>query len=521
VIAPIFRFASSPNAYLLVKVVNCVLFSLAAAPAYLLARRVLTRRTALVLAGLAVFVPSAVYTSKVMTESLSYPLFLVALLGIVRALEARTWRREAVAIAGIVLAALSRGQLIVLLPAFLVAVAALATLDQRDERRNFSVREVCARMGSYRVTWLAGLAAAVALVVASRSGVAHEVAGGHGEAFAGVDLTALGLSFLYHLAELDLYLGLLPLAAFAFICPLAFRRTGDRSLRILCVLTLALTPLLAAAAARYLVAIYANAPDPYLRVYDRYQFYVVPLYLIAFLVWLERGRVRPKRRVALVIGLVAAALPAILPFADLLNGREWGSSSSTVALVPWAILRLSGTVVAVYAVLAVGGAALVYALLRSDNSRRLVFLVAANFAVITLFAQAGNSNVAQRALHLGVGSKSQRAWVDKAVGSNAEVSVLWSGVAKRSWRGWYPIWEGEFFNSSIRKVYELREPMRYPLPAVRLQTRGHDLFLSSGKPFVADYVLTDVKTPVGGELIASNSATGMTLYRVDGRVRLR
>jgi hypothetical protein len=163
----------------------------------------------------------------------------------------------------------------------------------------------------------------------------------------------------------------------------------------------------------------------------------------------------------------------------------------------------------------------VYALLRSGNSRRLVLLVAANFAVITLFAQAGNSNVAQRALELGVGSKSQRAWVDEAVGSNAEVSVLWSGVAKRSWRGWYPIWEGEFFNSSIRRVYELREPMRYPLPAVRLRTRGQELFLSNGKPFVADYVLTDVKTPVGGELIASNPATGMTLYRVDGRVRLR
>jgi hypothetical protein len=279
--------------------------------------------------------------------------------------------------------------------------------------------------------------------------------------------------------------------------------------------------LLAAAAARYLVAVYRTAPDQYLRVYDRYQFYVAPLMLIAFLAWLERGRPCPRRGIALSLAVAAAALPAILPLPDLLNGREWGSSSSTVALVPWAMLRLATGLVAVYAALAIGGALLVYWLFRSDQPRRLILLVAANFALVTLLAQAGNSTVARRALKLGAGSEPQRSWVDDAVGRQADVSVIWSGVAKRTWKGWYPIWEGEFFNSSMRTVYELREPMRYPLPAVRLDTHGRDLFLPDGRPFVAQFVLTDVETPVRGRRIADNAATGMALFRVDGPVRLR
>jgi hypothetical protein len=522
-IAPAFSFVSPTTAYVLVKVINCLIFSLAALPAYFLARRVLTSRGALTVAGLAVFVPSAVYTSKVMTESLSYPLFIVAVLAMVRALEVQTPRREAAALATIVIAALARGQLVILLPAFVLTLVVLSILDERDETGASDLRQLARRLGAYRLTWLAAIATGVAMLGVSRTDLANEIAGGHGEAFAGVDVTALALSFVYHLAELDLYLGMLPVAAFAFVLPLAFRRrSNDRSLRIICMLTVALTVLLAAAAARYLVAVYATAPDPYLRVYDRYDFYVVPLFLIVFLVWLQRGLSRPTRAFSLCIAGTAAALPALLPFSKLISGGEWGTSSSSVALVPWAILRLtSGTTLAVYGALAVGAACLTYAAVRSTNRSRLLLLVAGNFVVLNLFAQAGNSRIAERALELGIGTHAERSWVDSAVGPEANVAALWSGVSQRTWKGWYPIWESEFFNASIRNVYELREPMRYPLPAVKLKTSGHNLYLADGKPFVADYVLTDVTTPVRGTWIASNQATGMVLYRVAGRVRLR
>jgi hypothetical protein len=522
-IAPIFRFADPTTAYFLVKTINSLLFSLAAVPAYLLARRVLTRKRALVLAGLAVFVPSAVYTSKVMTESLAYPLFLVALLAIVRAIEAPTWRREIAVVSAIAAATLARGQLIVLFPAFVLTLIVVSIFDQRDAGSLGDVRQLAQRLRRYRLTWLTGILAVLSVIVASDTGLSADIAGGHGEAFAAISISKLAASFAYHVAELDLYVGMLPFAAMAIACPMAFRRRSeDRSLRVICALTISLTALLAAAAARYLVAVYASAPDPYPRVYDRYVFYVAPLLFIVFLVWLQRGLPRPSRRVGLCVAFAAAALPAILPLSDLLNGREWGTSSSSVALVPWAILRvMSGTMVAVYAALVIGGTCVGYLFLRSDNRRRLLLAVAANLAVVNAFAQAGDSAVARRVLGLGIGPQTERSWIDAAAGRHANVVALWSGVTKRTWKGWYAIWENEFFNVSIRRVYDLREPMQYELPADRLRERGGRLYLSDGSPFVAQYVLTDTKTPVIGRQVAADPAVGMVLYRVDGRVRLR
>ena len=66
-------FDSVPDAYAAVKVVNAVVMSLAAVPAYLLARRVLPAGFSLFAALLAVRVPSMVYTGTVMTENAFYP----------------------------------------------------------------------------------------------------------------------------------------------------------------------------------------------------------------------------------------------------------------------------------------------------------------------------------------------------------------------------------------------------------------------------------------------------------------
>jgi 4-amino-4-deoxy-L-arabinose transferase-like glycosyltransferase len=69
-IAPAFRlFSSVPQAYTAAKVIDSVLMSLAAVPAYLLARRVVRPSLALVAAALTVAVPSLVYTGTLMTET--------------------------------------------------------------------------------------------------------------------------------------------------------------------------------------------------------------------------------------------------------------------------------------------------------------------------------------------------------------------------------------------------------------------------------------------------------------------
>jgi len=73
-------FDSLPAAYAAVKTMNAVLMSLAAIPAFFVARRVVGRSYALLAAVLTVAVPSLAYTGTVMTENAFYPLFLVVIL---------------------------------------------------------------------------------------------------------------------------------------------------------------------------------------------------------------------------------------------------------------------------------------------------------------------------------------------------------------------------------------------------------------------------------------------------------
>ncbi len=77
-IAPAYAlFDSLPDAYAAVKTINSLVMSLAAIPAYLIARRVVPAGLALLAALLAVALPSIVYTATVMTENLFYPLVLL------------------------------------------------------------------------------------------------------------------------------------------------------------------------------------------------------------------------------------------------------------------------------------------------------------------------------------------------------------------------------------------------------------------------------------------------------------
>ena len=90
-LAPVYAlFDSLPDAYAAVKVVNAVVMSLAAVPAYLLARRVLPTGLSLFAALLAVALPSMVYTGTVMTENAFYPAFLLVAWALVRMLERPT-----------------------------------------------------------------------------------------------------------------------------------------------------------------------------------------------------------------------------------------------------------------------------------------------------------------------------------------------------------------------------------------------------------------------------------------------
>src|SRR5204863_5342831 len=90
-LAPAWRiFGAVPDAYAAAKAINAVVMSLAAVPAYFLARRLLRPALALVAAALTVTVPSLLYTGTLMTENVFYPLFLSVALVLVLTLERPT-----------------------------------------------------------------------------------------------------------------------------------------------------------------------------------------------------------------------------------------------------------------------------------------------------------------------------------------------------------------------------------------------------------------------------------------------
>src|SRR5436190_20870636 len=135
-IAPAWRvFGSVPDAYAAAKPLGSVAMSLTAIPVYFLARRLLRPGWALFAAGLALAVPSLMYTGTLMTETVFYPVFACVVLVVVRALERPTLWRQGVLLGLCVLAFLTRPQAIVLIPAVACAPLALAWLDRRRMMR--------------------------------------------------------------------------------------------------------------------------------------------------------------------------------------------------------------------------------------------------------------------------------------------------------------------------------------------------------------------------------------------------
>ncbi len=518
VIAPAFRLgASLPEAYFIVRVINCLLFSLAAAPVYFLARRLLDRRSSLVAAALAVLVPSGVYTVRLGLESIAYPAFLCAALAIISALERPTCRRELLALTAIAVAILARSQLVILLPALALSVALLPAADEQDRRARLHVR-LLRRFALYPVTSLTLVAIALGGLVALATGRSVlAVAGSRSGELEGAGLFAVTKSFVLHLAALDLYVGILPFAAFLIVFPCALSRGASRGLRVFCVFGATATVLLVAASAYYLVAVYEGpfaGQGDYLRVYDRYVFYVTPILLIAFLAW---AREAVPRRPGLVAAVVAAGL---VPLSFIWGGEAWKQPNS-LAFIPWDVLHQgSGTSALVYAFLVPACIYAGYLFVRSRNADWMLFLVAANLLLVGIFGQAVAFGDSRSALRQGIGTGVEPSWIDDAVGRKANVVALWSGFERRGQAGWRTIWENELMNGSVRRVYYLREPLPFGLPGVKARTRDGALSTAAG-PLRAEYVLTDLGTPVIGRRVAIDRAVEMAVYRVDGLVRLR
>jgi hypothetical protein len=117
---------------------------------------------------------------------------------------------------------------------------------------------------------------------------------------------------------------------------------------------------------------------------------------------------------------------------------------------------------------------------------------------------------------IGAGVTVRKNWVDRHVGSDAEVALLTYGRSTA-----LPFLENEFFNRSVRKLYTLSG--RYdslPRTDVGPTTTGV-LQDAAGKHVSSHYVLADYQVRPVGRVIARDAGTGMGLYATVPPVRLR
>ena len=300
---------------------------------------------------------------------------------------------------------------------------------------------------------------------------------------------------LWHIGELDLYLGVVPVAAFL----VAFRRE----------------PFFAVAAslsAFLIVEVAAFATLPTVtRVEERNVFYVAPFFLIALLLWIERGARRP--RWAIIAAALAAALPATVPYAKLIGVQ---ATSDTLALLPW--WKLQEHVIALGRVrLAVALCALAAAALFLLVPRRfalvLPVLVLVYFGVAQRPIESRTTFASRGALFQGIRGV-QRDWIDRRVGSGADVAAIWTGKTDV-----HVVWENEVFNRSVGAVYNTQDPIPGGLASTNV-TIGEDGYLrDGGRKIRSRYALVDGSLDLNGEKIASDPLLGIGLFELDGPIR--
>src|SRR6266487_55430 len=508
-IAPAYALSKNAvQAYAFVKAINAVVMSLAAVPTYFIARRVLRRDLALLACVLAVAIPSLVYTGMVMTESAFYPAFLVCVLTMMRALERPNATRQLAVLGCVGFAFLIRAQAIVLIPAYITAILLLGWLEPDEGSRRGGLRR---RTAVYRLTWLSLLlgGAFVLTVQVARGRSPMDLLGAY-KVVAG-DMHPLGIPrwFLYHLADLDLYLGIVPFAACLVVFPRALRGLHGEAYRIFAVVTtsVSLSMIL-------LVSAFSSSSWGLGRLHERNLFYIAPLLLIGFLIWFELGSQRP-RVVTLWAAVVAASLPPMLPYGELFQG----SLVEALGVLAWATTLIRPGVVP----LAMGFFSLTLAGLFVVLPRRLtpilIFLVTLNLWIVanqaTLHAQAASHVLGSTRVH--------RNWIDAAVGADADVAAVWfpsrvvcATQTERAGRS-SALWQNEFFNQGVRRVYYVVQPAPDGLPAQRLSvdSRTHLLVPMQGTQLSARFLAVDEGVRIRAPIIASDPQTRTILYRLD------
>jgi hypothetical protein len=506
-------FDSIPHAYGAVKAINALLMSLAAVPAYLIARRLVGPWPALLAAALAVAIPDLLLTGTVMTENAFYPAFLLWFLLLVRMLERPTILSQVAVFGALLLAYETRSQAVALVPALVTALLLMIVAEAlAAPRRREAAWE---RARAYWPTWGILATGALLFVVVEIGIRGRSVSASLFKTYAAlgsVHYTFGGVAkwFLYHLGELDLVTGVIPFAAFIVVVCAAFVRPSTPALRAFA---------LAGVAASFwiVLVVAAFASSPYTggqRLEERNDFYVMPIFLTALVVWAVwlAGRLP---RASAVAATVAAAAVALVPVTSFLNANALTDAFGLVAIW-WPQMHNSiplDWVMPLLLLLAIAAAAL-FLLVPARLALVLPVLVLALLAFANREANNLVAPAGANSLHGGIQVADEN-WIDRVVGGDAQVAAIFTNA-----RPPQTLWLNEFFNRSIGPVYNVAGQVDgLPQQTVAVEPQSGRLLVAGVTPLRAQYVLTDTSQFLRGTPVAEDAGAGMRVYRVGGVVR--
>jgi 4-amino-4-deoxy-L-arabinose transferase-like glycosyltransferase len=483
------------------RLLQALAMSLVAVPTYIWACRLTNRRWAAAAAALTLAAPALNYAGFLMTEPLTLVVVAVALLMLSRALEEPTMWRYGVFIAWTTVAAAVRLQLLVLLPAFLLA-AVLDAVAARDRRR---------------LRPLVGLALVSAAVVAVVLGVVvatggelsrRSILGAYTPLGETAPAGAHGLpEIVWHTFDVAvLGLGVPALALAALSAAVFARRDPDPRLRAFVSTTLGYGALLVIQVGLF-SSVYVG------HVAERYLVTLLPLLAIALCAWIGRGAPRERAVVIPVWGLLLV-LAAIVPIDQLVSP---GSIVNTLTPAPLAALS-DGWARAVLVAGALAAGALVTFL-----PRRLAWicavLVAAGLALVSADTARRIDDASAHEQRVTMGS-APGGWLDDAHLGNATMLVTGDRV-------WTSVARSVFWNRSVREVLRVA-PVTTPFPPTTASVSlGDDGVLrgADGDGLERALVVAPATLTLAGDLLATRPAgdsevPGLVAWRPEEPLRI-
>lgn len=496
------------DAYVAMKTTNAVLVSLTAIPVFLLARRMMSDRFALLAAALTLLMPSMAFSGHIMTENALVLFFTIAVWRIVVAIERPTVLNQVLMLVAILAAYAAKAQAIVLVLAVPVAIVLAVVAEERASGAT-TFRGAGRRIARF---WpLAALTGLGLAVIVARS---LSTSWRWNSLLQAYSVTADGQYtaskvaryFIWHLGEATFALGVIPVAALLALVGMAIlNRSRSPAERAFVATAIVVMPLVILQVATFM-SYWAE------RVSERNMFCVFPIALIGVALWMNHGLPRP-RRTAAIAAAIAGGLVLAVPFGYLYLRSP---STETWAIVVPDILtrKLPGGAddAQIVIVAGVAIALFLFGIPRGRGALPLIILAMIGYFAIGQAAVVHKVGKVSNDFRAIPGLGEDASWIDRALPNGAGALMLLGGSLGAG-NEQALVWEMTFFN-------------RHPLPKA---TWGPDLTVdpktgaianTNGTPLqLPAYVITPSSYRIAGEVIVDRGAFLMMKpskpYRLD------